>query len=284
MARSSSVAASPSHSCSVPAPSPNGFSRLSLGPVMYPSSEMDMSATTLAIGGSCPAFDGGCPDWRWLKPMCSLEHPRSEWYSALIGAQSATLDRTFFALSDPTRRRILEQLASGPATIGELARPLDLTLNGVKKACRHTRGGRPRRHRQSRPVTGMSARVGAARGCDELDRRLPPGVAAPARSLRRTRGAAVSEDLRFERVIDAPPAVVFRGFHVPGRTGGLLRAGRPRLDRGVRLRFACGRRLGGHVRPGPKPAVPPPAPLPGHRRHRDDSSWPPGSFASTDRP
>jgi len=54
-------------------------------------------------------------------------------YSALIGAQSATLDRTFFALSDPTRRSILERLASGPATIGELARPFDLTLNGVKK-------------------------------------------------------------------------------------------------------------------------------------------------------
>ena len=55
------------------------------------------------------------------------------WYSAPIGAQSATLDRTFFALSDPTRRGILELLASGPATIGELARPFDLTLNGIKK-------------------------------------------------------------------------------------------------------------------------------------------------------
>ena len=44
-----------------------------------------------------------------------------------------TLDRTFFALSDPTRRSILEHLACGPATIGELAEPFDLTLNGVKK-------------------------------------------------------------------------------------------------------------------------------------------------------
>jgi DNA-binding transcriptional ArsR family regulator len=46
---------------------------------------------------------------------------------------SATLDRTFFALSDPTRRGILERLARGPATIGELAQPFGLTLNGVKK-------------------------------------------------------------------------------------------------------------------------------------------------------
>ena len=44
-----------------------------------------------------------------------------------------TLDRTFFALSDPTRRRILELLAAHPATIGELAEPFGLTLNGVKK-------------------------------------------------------------------------------------------------------------------------------------------------------
>jgi DNA-binding transcriptional ArsR family regulator len=46
---------------------------------------------------------------------------------------NSTLDRTFFALSDRTRRRILERLAGGPATIGELAEPFGLTLNGVKK-------------------------------------------------------------------------------------------------------------------------------------------------------
>jgi DNA-binding transcriptional ArsR family regulator len=46
---------------------------------------------------------------------------------------NVTLDRTFFALSDPTRRGILERLGGGPATIGELARPVGLTLNGVKK-------------------------------------------------------------------------------------------------------------------------------------------------------
>jgi len=54
-------------------------------------------------------------------------------YSAPIGALSATLNRTFFALSDPTRRGILERLGRGSATIGELAEPFGLTLNGVKK-------------------------------------------------------------------------------------------------------------------------------------------------------
>ena len=55
-------------------------------------------------------------------------------YTAPISAVStSSLDRTFFALSDPTRRRILKRLARGPATIGELAEPFGLTLNGVKK-------------------------------------------------------------------------------------------------------------------------------------------------------
>jgi DNA-binding transcriptional ArsR family regulator len=39
----------------------------------------------------------------------------------------------FFALSDPTRRGILERLGGGPATISELAEPFGLTINGVKK-------------------------------------------------------------------------------------------------------------------------------------------------------
>ena len=43
------------------------------------------------------------------------------------------LDRTFFALSDPTRREILDRLTRAPATISELATPFGLTLNGIKK-------------------------------------------------------------------------------------------------------------------------------------------------------
>jgi DNA-binding transcriptional ArsR family regulator len=50
--------------------------------------------------------------------------------------QSATLDRTFSALSDPTRRDILERLAAGPASISELARPIGISLPGVMKHVR----------------------------------------------------------------------------------------------------------------------------------------------------
>jgi DNA-binding transcriptional ArsR family regulator len=50
--------------------------------------------------------------------------------------QSATLDRTFSALSDPTRRDILERLTAGPASISELARPIGISLPGVMKHVR----------------------------------------------------------------------------------------------------------------------------------------------------
>lgn len=47
--------------------------------------------------------------------------------------QQKTLDRAFAALSDSTRRDILTRLGEGPATIGELAAPIGMTLTGLKK-------------------------------------------------------------------------------------------------------------------------------------------------------
>jgi DNA-binding transcriptional ArsR family regulator len=47
--------------------------------------------------------------------------------------QSQVLDRTISALTDPTRRNILERLAIGPASISELARPIGISLPGVMK-------------------------------------------------------------------------------------------------------------------------------------------------------
>jgi DNA-binding transcriptional ArsR family regulator len=44
-----------------------------------------------------------------------------------------TLDATFSALADPTRRAILARLAVGEATVNELAAPFDLTLQAVSK-------------------------------------------------------------------------------------------------------------------------------------------------------
>jgi len=43
------------------------------------------------------------------------------------------LDATFSALADPTRRGILARLASGDATVNELAAPFDMTLPAVSR-------------------------------------------------------------------------------------------------------------------------------------------------------
>jgi len=43
------------------------------------------------------------------------------------------LDATFAALADPTRRAILARLATGDATVSELAAPFDITLPGISK-------------------------------------------------------------------------------------------------------------------------------------------------------
>jgi DNA-binding transcriptional ArsR family regulator len=47
--------------------------------------------------------------------------------------QFQPLDRTFSALSDPTRRDILDRLGRGPASISELAEPYGMSLTGLKK-------------------------------------------------------------------------------------------------------------------------------------------------------
>ena len=43
-------------------------------------------------------------------------------------AQSVVVDDVFYALSNATRRKVLEQLSTGPATVSELAAPFDMKL------------------------------------------------------------------------------------------------------------------------------------------------------------
>jgi DNA-binding transcriptional ArsR family regulator len=50
-----------------------------------------------------------------------------------VTANAELLDRAFFALADPTRRAILERLAGGTATVGELAAPFEISLPAVSK-------------------------------------------------------------------------------------------------------------------------------------------------------
>ena len=47
--------------------------------------------------------------------------------------KSNSLDQTFAALANPARRAILAQLATGQATVNELAKPLDMSLPAVSR-------------------------------------------------------------------------------------------------------------------------------------------------------
>jgi DNA-binding transcriptional ArsR family regulator len=66
----------------------------------------------------------------------------------------ANIGRVAAAISDPTRRAIIERLARGPARISEVAEPFSMTLTGF---CKHVkvleRAGLVRRTRRGRDNT-----------------------------------------------------------------------------------------------------------------------------------
>lgn len=69
----------------------------------------------------------------------------------MVEYNSTTLDRTFAALADPTRRQILAQLAKGDERVTDLAQPHAMSLAAVSK---HLivleKAGLVTRHRQGR--------------------------------------------------------------------------------------------------------------------------------------
>ena len=72
-------------------------------------------------------------------------------FNYMVEYSSKMLDRTFGALADPTRRRILAQLAKGQECVTHLARPHAMSLAAVSK---HLivleKAGLVRRRRQGR--------------------------------------------------------------------------------------------------------------------------------------
>ena len=57
-------------------------------------------------------------------------------FNHMVKCSSRTLDRTFAALADPTRRRMLEHLSRGDLCVTELARPYSMSLPAVSKHLR----------------------------------------------------------------------------------------------------------------------------------------------------
>jgi DNA-binding transcriptional ArsR family regulator len=72
-------------------------------------------------------------------------------FNRMVEYSSRVLDRTFGALADPTRRRILAQLARGEECVTSLAQPYAMSLAAVSK---HVivleKAGLVRRRRQGR--------------------------------------------------------------------------------------------------------------------------------------
>jgi DNA-binding transcriptional ArsR family regulator len=54
----------------------------------------------------------------------------------MVKYSSRTLDRTFAALADPTRRQILAHLAQGDRRVTDLAKPHNMSLPAVSKHLR----------------------------------------------------------------------------------------------------------------------------------------------------
>ena len=81
--------------------------------------------------------------------------------------ESTRLDRAFQALADPARRGMLARLARGPATVSELAQPLEMSLPAVLQ------------HLQALEASELirSEKKGRVRTC-----RLEPRALAPAES------------------------------------------------------------------------------------------------------
>jgi DNA-binding transcriptional ArsR family regulator len=53
-----------------------------------------------------------------------------------LGLEERRLNAVFSALADPTRRAIVRRLASGEATVGELAQPFAMSFQAVSKHLR----------------------------------------------------------------------------------------------------------------------------------------------------
>ena len=75
--------------------------------------------------------------------------------------EHSSLDRVFQALSDPSRRAIVERLTSGDASVSELAQPLAMSLAAVVQ------------HVQALEASGLirTRKTGRVRSC-QLDRQV----------------------------------------------------------------------------------------------------------------
>lgn len=95
--------------------------------------------------------------------------------------QSSTLDHVFAALANPTRRQMVERLAKAPASVSQLAEPLDMTLSAVVQ------------HLAVLEASGLvtSEKIGRVRTC-----RVDP------KALRTAEGWITNQRMQWDRRLD----------------------------------------------------------------------------------
>ncbi|MDH5833011.1 metalloregulator ArsR/SmtB family transcription factor [Luteimonas kalidii] len=135
------------------------------------------------------------------------------------------LDGVFHALSDPTRRAMLQALASGPHTVGALAAPFEISLAAASKHVRAleragllARQVQGRTHRCTLQATGLAQALAWLKACAVA---VPPPAPAPMPA--RPAGGppmALTHDpvARATMLIRRPPAEVFAAFVDPAVT------------------------------------------------------------------
>jgi DNA-binding transcriptional ArsR family regulator len=89
------------------------------------------SAATRSWGSPVQIRDGGLQHHFRLTSA-----GRIRIFNHMVKYSSDTLDKTFSALSDPTRRAILARLAEGDASVSELAAPFAMSLPAISKHLR----------------------------------------------------------------------------------------------------------------------------------------------------
>ncbi len=121
--------------------------------------------------------------------------------------RSDGLDRAFHALSDASRRQMVDRLAEGPASVSELARPLQMTLAAVVQHVQVLEGSGLVESRKTGRVRTCSINEDALRSAEQwlTDRRT-----VWQRRLDRL-GAHLNERVANEQAPYDPPAIRKRG-------------------------------------------------------------------------
>jgi DNA-binding transcriptional ArsR family regulator len=81
--------------------------------------------------------------------------------------QAASLDRAFHALADPARRAMVGRLTLGPASVSELAAPLDMSLPAVVQHLAVLEGAGLVRSKKTGRVRTCRIETAALRGAED---------------------------------------------------------------------------------------------------------------------